>query len=120
MGIFKRARKQVAGDTVESLKDWAEENIKVSRDVRDGEPALPGGRGPGAEDFDYTVSVTLDGTTTLVEITDDDYDKIVGSGIARRRKGDRRDNDLGVALAMARAFQNASDNYAEVAAEMLR
>lgn len=119
MGFFERARKQVAGDTVESLKVWAEENIKVRRDVRDKEPALPGGKGPGAQDFDFTVAVALDGTTSLVEISDDHGD-IVGVGVARRRKGDRRDVNLGAALAMARAFQDASDNYAKVAEEMLR
>lgn len=119
MGFFKRARKQVAGDTPVPLAVWAEENIKVSRDVRDGEPALPGGKGPGAEDFEFTVAVALDGTTSLVEI-EDDTGAIVGVGVARRRKGDRRDTNLGAALAMARAFQDASDNYAKVAEEMLR
>lgn len=104
-----------------AFKEWAENNIRVPRDVRDREPSLPGGEGPGFLAEEFRVEIAADDQSTLVEIYEPTGgDDPLGSGVARRRKGDRRNTDLGVALAMARAFRDASDRYARVAEELLR
>lgn len=72
---------------------------------------------------DYKIIVLADGTTTSVEIVQSDIhpfsgrvDYSLGSGVARRRKGDPRDPELGIKLAMARAFQNAAEKIVETLA----
>lgn len=60
----------------------------------------------------FTVSVAHDGTTTVADVfTDDDFGGTVhvAQGKARRRKGDPRNAQIGIALATQRAFQELAD-----------
>lgn len=50
-----------------------------------------------------------DGTLTSVELSHDG--NVVGEGEARRLKGDRRDGKLGLALATARALEEAAAHF---------
>lgn len=84
-------------------------------DVRKNEPTIPA---LGAAEFQYKVSIVTDDRSTDVEIETDEG-VIVGRGFARRRKGDRRSDDLGVALALGRAFEDVSNGYADLAEGML-
>lgn len=84
-------------------------------DVRDNEPTIPS---LGAAEFGYKVSLVSDDKSTDAEIGNGEG-LVIGRGFARRRKGDRRNDDLGVALALARAFRDASDRYAESARQIL-
>jgi hypothetical protein len=68
----------------------------------------------------YDVKVVSDGDTTMVEILakwmEDGKMGVIGTGRAKRRKGDRRDERLGQLLAFERAFQDAvrtMDDYLE-------
>ena len=72
------------------------------------------------DSLDFEVEVYSDGTTTEARIQAADVDGYIGRGVARRRKGERRDPDLGLALAMARAFFDLADGYMKVAEEKLR
>lgn len=81
----------------------------------------------GGDDLASTVSSLLearvyrDGTNTLVELVDSaDNDYVLATGKARRRKGDPRDPELGAYIALARAFSEMSDRYAEYAASRMR
>lgn len=65
---------------------------------------------------DYRVIALSDGTLTQVEIIQripSDFGSPkwyrVGLGTAKRRKGDRRNPDLGALLAAERAFRDAAD-----------
>lgn len=79
----------------------------------------------GSNDLPYTVRVVQDGTRTVAEVYEGERDEIgewskpIGVGHAVRRKGDRRDNSLGVTLALGRAFQCAADNAFEAAEKAL-
>lgn len=84
-------------------------------DVRKNEPTIPG---LGAEKFEYTVSIIAGDKSTDVEIKNED-DLVIGRGFSKRRKGDRRSDTLGVALALARAFEDASNGYAGIAEDIL-
>lgn len=73
------------------------------------------------------VFVLTDGTSTVAEITVDNqygYPETVGVGTSKRRtwttphgrsKGDPRNPEIGVALAMSRAFKAAADHFEQVA-----
>lgn len=62
----------------------------------------------------YEVSVLSDGTTTHAEInvkfSPFSSLHVLGEGKAKRRKGDRRDRDLGELIALRRAFSDAAMN----------
>ncbi|MGW6255458.1 dsRBD fold-containing protein [Streptomyces sp. NPDC055085] len=62
----------------------------------------------------WEVRVVTDDTSTIAEIlfADDEGPASLGVGTARRRKGDRRDSDLGWKLALGRAFQDAANGIA--------
>lgn len=70
-----------------------------------------------------------DGTTTRVQIVGEHENSgmfgtrkeqvLLGEGTARRRKGDRRDKEIGFALATARALQHAADLQKAEAEKML-
>ena len=62
----------------------------------------------------YEVSVLSDGTTTHAEVnvkfSPFSSLHVLGEGKARRRRGDRRDRDLGELIALRRAFSDAALN----------
>jgi hypothetical protein len=58
-----------------------------------------------------------DGTTTVVQITL--YGEPIGTGIAKRRKGDEHVPELGMGLALTRAFTDAATRYAATVDAML-
>ena len=77
----------------------------------------------GANELSYTVRTVTDGTRTIAEVYEGDSEHVktwapkpVGVGRSVRRKGERRDADLGTTFALARALQDAADN-ARAAAE---
>lgn len=51
-----------------------------------------------------------DGTVSVVQITV--YGEVVAMGVARRRAGDPRNKELGMALALSRAFADGATYYA--------
>jgi hypothetical protein len=67
----------------------------------------------------WSTEIRGDGTNTVVLIKDE-FGVTVAQGWSRRRKGDTRNQELGTAIAAARAFQEAAETYAEVAAGMLK
>lgn len=61
-------------------------------------------------DINVEVHTFTDGTTTEVFILDpDDAEQYLGRGVARRRKGDRRDIEVGYQIGLARALRNLAD-----------
>lgn len=66
----------------------------------------------------WSTEIRGDGTTTVVLIRDENG-VAVAEGWSRRRKGDTRNQEIGTALAAARAFREAADVYAELAASLL-
>lgn len=58
-----------------------------------------------------------DGTTTVVQITL--YGEPIGTGVAKRRQEDERNQELGMALALTRAFTDAATRYAGTVDRML-
>lgn len=52
---------------------------------------------------ELTVEIVSDGTTTSVKLVDDEGE-VIGMGTAKRKKGDTRNQALGVALAMQNAM----------------
>ncbi len=79
----------------------------------------------GSNEFPYTVRVVQDGTRTVAEVYEGERDdlgpwsKPLGVGHSVRRKGDRRNGELGVTLALGRAFQDAADNARQAAEKTL-
>ncbi|MFJ5532460.1 hypothetical protein [Streptomyces sp. NPDC093261] len=65
--------------------------------------------------MEFRVVEITDGTETIVELrgTGDLAGKSLGIGYARRHKGDRRDQELGLALASYRALRDAADKARE-------
>lgn len=64
-----------------------------------------------------TVEFVADGTLTRVEVYEGEDGGLIGSGASRRKKGDRRNLELGLALAAHRTFQGMADDYLAVAKE---
>ncbi|OII61158.1 hypothetical protein BJP40_06425 [Streptomyces sp. CC53] len=60
-----------------------------------------------------TVELVRDGTTTRVEIIDE-TGAVIGMGVARRRKGDKRNAAVGTAIAMQRAMRSSADAFSRV------
>ncbi|MFD8117040.1 dsRBD fold-containing protein [Streptomyces microflavus] len=63
---------------------------------------------------DAHVNIMVDDRTTIAEIlVQNEWGVLepLGRGVARRRKGDRRNSQLGMSLAMARALRHAADRY---------
>lgn len=58
-----------------------------------------------------------DGTTTIVQITL--YGEPIGTGVAKRRSTDPRNTELGMVLAMTRAFTDAATRYAGYVDQLL-
>jgi hypothetical protein len=62
----------------------------------------------------YEINVLSDGTTTVAEVnvkfSPFSSLHVLGEGVARRRKGDVRNRDVGELLALARAFSDAYGN----------
>lgn len=62
----------------------------------------------------YEINVISDGTETVAEVnvkfSPFSSLHVLGEGRARRRKGDKRDRDLGELLALRRAFSDAALN----------
>lgn len=56
-----------------------------------------------------TLNLADDGTDTVVTLVHDG--NVLGEGLARRRKGDPWNEELGSALAAARAFRDAAERY---------
>jgi hypothetical protein len=79
-------------------------------------PVYPVGLHTSAEDA-VKVKHMTDGTETVVQITL--YGQPIGTGRARRRKGDQRDDELGMVLALTRAFTDAATQYAGALDRML-
>lgn len=65
---------------------------------------------------EFGITILSDGTRTTAEITQTNGFQHfrVGFGEAKRKKGDRRDESLGVRLALMRAFRNAADRVEEM------
>lgn len=66
---------------------------------------------------DYEVTIISDGTTTQASISMQRYDFLrgpgsvtMGVGVAKRHKGDPRNSQLGVELALVRMFEDAISN----------
>lgn len=70
----------------------------------------------GGPDIVKFASMT-DGTTTVVQITL--YGEPIGTGVAKRRLSDERNQELGMALALTRAFTDAATRYATTVDHML-
>lgn len=66
----------------------------------------------------YPVSLVWDGTTTIAQMLDE-HGEVLAEGIARRRKGDRRDQKVGDLLAMGRMYGDASRRLVGAAEELL-
>ncbi|MGW0682925.1 dsRBD fold-containing protein [Streptomyces sp. NPDC002754] len=65
--------------------------------------------------------ILTDGTSTLAQILhvdDKDEERVLAEGTAKRHRGDRRNADLGVALAMGRAYAELSKKYMRLADEL--
>jgi hypothetical protein len=62
----------------------------------------------------YRLEITHDDTTTVARVIDDLTGQTLASGIARRRTGDKRNLNLGVALAMSRLYTAMAEDYAAV------
>lgn len=62
-------------------------------------------------------SAASDGTNTIFQVVF--YDNAVGTGWAKRRKTDPRNDELGMALATARAFAEASEFYFDYAERIM-
>lgn len=72
-------------------------------------------------DLPLTVRFYTDGDTTEAQLVEDgDAENYLAKGIAKRRKGDRRDPELGRYLALARALHGLADSYMAMAEEKLR
>lgn len=72
----------------------------------------------GSSTRQLTIRIVQDGTRTVAEIYNGDetvarFADPMGVGHAIRRKGDKRNPGLGVALAIARAFESASEGIME-------
>ncbi|MFF8831310.1 hypothetical protein [Streptomyces sp. NPDC015131] len=65
----------------------------------------------------FSIDMVSDGTSTLVEIVDNAYGalvpSVIGVGRSKRRKKDARNDVLGQALAMQRAFLDAAERLQE-------
>lgn len=60
--------------------------------------------------LDFEVETFTDGTTTEVHILDpEDATVYLGRGVARRRKGDPRNVEVGHTIALARALRDLAD-----------
>lgn len=61
----------------------------------------------------FTVDIITDGTVTEATIHDgNEYDDgFFARGVARRRKGERRNKAVGEALALARAYEQMAESY---------
>jgi hypothetical protein len=96
----------------------------VDRKVRNRGPKFVVSDSPsGGDDLatgsnDLKVRYYYDGTNTVIEVVDKE-ETLLAEGRARRRKGDPRDLETGLFIALSRAFSALSDTYAEVAAERL-
>lgn len=74
-----------------------------------------------ADSHSYYIRHIHDGTNTIVQICHvrtDGREVIYGTGLSRRRKGEKRNQDLGDHLAFARAFQEAAVSFARSSAEL--
>ncbi|MFE6222942.1 dsRBD fold-containing protein [Streptomyces sp. NPDC057854] len=72
--------------------------------------------------LDQTISVNLvaDGTTTVAQVVDSEDDTLVlAEGVARRRKGDRRNQDVGDLLALSRLHADISQRFRAEADRLL-
>lgn len=74
-------------------------------------PAHPTRQMHCGSDNAVRVSSMTDGTTTVVQMLL--YGEPIGTGIAKRRKGDERNDDLGMAIALTRCFTDAAARYAQ-------
>lgn len=68
---------------------------------------------------DILATIITDGTETVVELKHENG-TVIGEGFSRRRKGERRNDDVGVALASARAFEDAARMCYEEAEALLK
>ncbi|MEU3052224.1 hypothetical protein [Streptomyces griseus] len=71
---------------------------------------------------DFRVVLITDETETYVELSAPDefgIPRLIGKGVARRRKGEKRDENLGMTLALSRAFQEAAAVYSAEAERLL-
>ena len=59
-------------------------------------------------------SLHSDGTTTIYEILDPEG-RVAATGVAKRRKGDARNPEVGVALAASRAHADLAEQFAAAA-----
>ncbi|GGR51412.1 dsRBD fold-containing protein [Streptomyces roseolus] len=60
-------------------------------------------------DESIAVNLVTDGTTTVAQVLDSDDDSVVlAEGVARRRKGDRRNQEVGTLLALSRLHADVS------------
>ncbi|PRH79357.1 hypothetical protein C6N75_09745 [Streptomyces solincola] len=62
------------------------------------------------------IAVLTDGTSSTAEIlVENEYGgfDVMGRGVARRRKGDTRQPELGTRLAIGRALKHAASSYEE-------
>lgn len=74
-------------------------------------------------DLNWEVSFYTDGTVTEAIISDPTSkgeDQYLAHGVARRRKGETRDFEVGKYLALSRALAELSSDYLKTAEERLR
>lgn len=67
----------------------------------------------------YPVTLVWDGTTTIAQMLDEDGE-LLAEGVARRRKGERRNQTVGDFLAMGRMYASASERLIAAAEERMR
>jgi hypothetical protein len=63
-------------------------------------------------EINLSVKVFYDGTNTLADVSHEDgygVSRVLATGEARRKKGDPRNQELGEALAVARALSDLAD-----------
>lgn len=60
------------------------------------------------QDYDITITVMHDDNATVAEISDMYSGAVLATGSSKRMPGDPRNAQLGINLAMARAFENAA------------
>lgn len=103
-------------DNFQSLRDLLVKSYGAgASNIKQPKKTGPPHQGPTLLDhitstLDLTVETYTDGTTTEVMIVDpENADAYVGRGVARRRKGDPRNVEVGHNVALARALRDMAN-----------